>query len=112
VECDTFNTSSYYKGIPYLDVTCVYAKDTKSLVINVVNRHKEKAMPAEILNSSGTFAGTARAEEINSADIQAVYTFDKQKEYVPAPKEIEAKGREFTYSFPAHSFTQITVKID
>ena len=112
VECDTFSTSSYYKNIPYLDVTCVYAKDTKSLIINVVNRHKEKAITTEIVNSSGTFAGKARVEEINSEDIQAAYTFDKQNEYVPVPRELETKGNRFTYSFPAHSFTQITVKIE
>lgn len=112
VECDTFNTSSYYKGIPYLDVTCVYAKETKSLVINVVNRHKEKAITAEISNTSGAFAGKARVEEINSADIQTAYTFDKQKEYVPVPKVVEAMGHEFNYSFPAHSFTQMRVRID
>ena len=112
VECDTFSTSSYYKNIPYLDVTCVYAQDTKSLVINVVNRHKEKAIATAIVSNSGTFASKARAEEINSEDIRAPYAFDKQKDYVPVPKEIEAKGHEFTYPFPAHSFTQIAVKID
>jgi len=51
-------------------------------------------------------------EEINSDDIQAPYLFDKQKEYIPMPKEIEVNGIKFTYSFPAHSFTQITVLID
>ncbi len=112
VKCDTFSTSSYYKNIPYLDVTCVYAKDTKSLVINVVNRHKEKAIATAIVSTSGTFVPKARVEEINGEDIHAPYTFDKQKEYVPVPKEIDTKGHEFTYSFPAHSFTQITVKID
>jgi alpha-N-arabinofuranosidase len=112
VECDTFSTSGYYKNIPYLDVTCVYAKETRSLVINVVNRHREKAIATEIVNSSGTFAGKASVAEINSEDIHAPYTFDKQKQYIPVLKEIEAKGNKFTYSFPAHSFTQITVRID
>lgn len=111
VECDTFSTSSYYKNIPYLDVTCVYANETKSLVINVVNRHKEKAIATEIVSSSGAFAARATVEEINSDDIQAPYTFDNQRQYVPVPKEIEAKGNKFTYSFPAHSFTQIRVKV-
>lgn len=112
VQCDTFSTSSYYKGIPYLDVTCVYAKDTKSLVINVVNRNKDKTIATEIVNCSGSLAGKATVEEINSDDIQAPYTFDIQKEYIPVPKEIEVNGNKFDYSFPAHSFTQITVRID
>jgi alpha-N-arabinofuranosidase len=112
VECDTFSTSSYYNNIPYLDVTCVYVKETKSLLLNVVNRHKEKAITAEVMNVSATFAGKASVTEINSDDIHAPYTFEKQKQYVPLPREIEARGNKFTHSFPAHSFTQIAVQIE
>ena len=112
VQCDTFSTSSFYKNIPYLDVTSVYAKESKTIVINVVNRHKEKSIATEIVSNSGAFAGKASVAEINSEDIRAPYTFDKQKQYAPVPKEIEVKGNKFTYSFPAHSFTQITVKIE
>jgi alpha-N-arabinofuranosidase len=112
VQCDTFSTSSFYKNIPYLDVTSVYAKESKTIVINVVNRHKEKAIATEIVSNSGVFAGKASVAEINSEDIQAPYTFDKQKQYVPVPKELGVQGNKFTYTFPAHSFTQITVKID
>lgn len=112
VQCDTFSTSSFYKNIPYLDVTSVYTKESKTIVINVVNRHKEKAIPTEIVSNSGAFAGKASVAEINSEDIQAPYTFDKQKQYVPVPKELGVQGNKFTYTFPAHSFTQITVKID
>jgi len=112
VQCDTFSTSSFYKNIPYLDVTSVYAKELKTIVINVVNRHKEKAIATEIVSNSGAFAGKASVAEINSEDIQTPYTFDKQKQYVPVPKELGVQGNKFTYTFPAHSFTQITVRID
>ena len=112
VQCDTFSTSSYYKDISYLGVTCVYARDTKSLVINVVNRNKDEAIATEIASNSGTLEGKATPEEISSDDIQAPYTFDKQAQYVPVPKEIEVNGNKFHYSFPAHSFTQIMVEID
>ncbi|MGO9482546.1 MAG: alpha-L-arabinofuranosidase C-terminal domain-containing protein [Candidatus Kryptoniota bacterium] len=112
VQCDTFSTSRYYAGIPYLDVAYAYAKDSKSLVISVVNRNKDKAIAIEIVSNSGTFAGKTSAEEINSDDIQSFYVIDKQKEYLLVPKEIEAKGHKFIYSFPSHSFMQKTVKID
>lgn len=39
VECDTFNTEKF-KGIPFLDVTTVYNKETKTVYINVVNRQR------------------------------------------------------------------------
>ncbi len=112
VQCDTFSTTSYYDDIPYLDVSCVYKPDTKSLVINVVNRNEEKSISTEIVSKSGAFAGEASVTVINSENMKAPYTYDNRNEYIPVPKEIEAKGNKFDYTFPAHSFTQIRVKID
>ena len=54
VECDTFNTE-LYKGIPFLDVTTVYSKETRLVYINVINRHKDKAITADVMNTSGHF---------------------------------------------------------
>jgi alpha-N-arabinofuranosidase len=92
-------------------VTSVYSNQTNSLMINVVNRHKDEDISTEIINSSGTFLANASVSEINSDDIHAVYTFNKQEQYIPAVKELAVKGNKFIYSFPAHSFTQIILKI-
>jgi alpha-N-arabinofuranosidase len=110
VECDTFNTEKY-KGIPYLDVTSVYSKETNTVYINVINRHKDNAITADIISNSGTFSGKAEASLINCNSLTEVFAFDKQKEYLPAIKEIEIKGSKISSSFPAHSFTQIKVGI-
>ena len=110
VECDTFNTENY-KGIPYLDVTSVYNKETRTVFINVVNRNKDKAISTEIINSSGIFNGKAETSLVNCDSLDTPFTFDKQKEYVPATKEIEIKDGKISYSFPAHSFTQIKVGV-
>ena len=111
VQCDTFSTSAYYNDIPYLDVSCVYKPGTKTLVINVVNRHENKAVSTDIVSNSGDFTGKASVTLIDGKDIHAPYTYADRDDYVPVPKEISVKGREFTYSFPAHSFTQITVRV-
>lgn len=111
VKCDTFSTSPYYRGIPYLDVTSVYNKKTNSLVINVVNRQEKKAIATQIMSNSGDFAGKASVTTINSDNMKAAYTYVNREKYVPVPKEIRVAGSEFIYSFPAHSFTQIRVKI-
>ena len=111
VQCDTFNTEKY-KGIPYLDVTTVYNKETNTAFINVVNRDKDKAISAEIINDSGIFSGKAEASLIDSDSLNAFFTFDKQKEYIPDTKEIEIKGGKISYSFPAHSLTQIKVGVE
>jgi alpha-N-arabinofuranosidase len=112
VECETFDTSTIYKDIPYLDVTSVYSEDKELLIINVVNRHKDEAIVADIISSSGTFSGKASISEINRNDIYANYTFNEQEQYIPVTKELTVNGNKMVYSFPAHSFTQIKVKID
>jgi alpha-N-arabinofuranosidase len=115
VECDTFNTEKS-KGIPFLDVTAVYNKETNgqagTAFINVVNRHKDKAITAEIINSSGVFSGKAEASLVTSDSLNASFRFDKQEQYKPATKEFPVKGNTMSYSFPAHSFVQIKVRIE
>ena len=110
VECDTFNTEKY-KDIPYLDVTSVYSKGTNTVYINVINRHKDNTITADIISNSGAFSGKAEASLINCNSLTEPFTFDKQKEYIPATKEIEIKGNKLSCSFPAHSFTQIKVGV-
>ena len=110
VQCDTFNTDKY-KGIPYLDVTTVYNKETKTVFINVVNREKEKAIAAEIINDSGTLNGKAETSLIDCDSLNAVFTLDKQNEYIPTVKEIDVKENKLSFTFPAHSFTQIKVGV-
>jgi alpha-N-arabinofuranosidase len=108
VECDTFNTEKY-KGIPYLDVTAVHSKETNTVIINVVNRHKDKAITADIINSSGVFTGKAEVNLVTSDSLNASFTFDKQEQYIPVTEETEVDGNKIPCTFPPHSFTQIKV---
>ena len=110
VDCDTFNTEKY-KGIPFLDVTTVYSKETNLVIINVVNRHKDKEITAEVINSSGEFIGKAEVNIINSSLLEEQFTYDKQEQYLPVTKYVQVERNKISYSFPAHSFTQIKVGI-
>ena len=82
VECDTFNTAKY-KGIPFLDVTSVYSKETKTVYINVVNRNKDKAITTEITSNSGNFAEKQRSNVMNASSLEEPFAFDKQEQYKP-----------------------------
>src|SRR5664280_898111 len=82
VECDTFNTD-LYKGIPYLDVTTVYSKETGNIIINVVNRHKDKAITADIISASGEFTAKAEATLVAGNTLNDSFTYDKQSQYIP-----------------------------
>ena len=110
VQCDTFHTDKY-KGIPFLDVTAVYSKETNTVFINIINRHKENTINAEILNISGMFDGKAEASVINSESLTDPFTFDKQSQYVPSTKEVRFENNNLNYPVPPHSFTQIKVGI-
>ncbi len=110
VEGDTFNTAKF-KGIPYLDVTSTYSREKNIVFINVVNRHKDKAITADISNTSGGFVGKAEASLIAGMELQETFEFDKQAQYIPLTKEVETKNNKFSYTFPPHSFTQIKLSI-
>jgi alpha-N-arabinofuranosidase len=110
VSCDTFNTEKF-KGIPYLDVTTAYSKETNAVYINVINRHKDKAITTDITSTAGAFAGKAVASEINAVSLTDPFIFDKKDQYAPVSKEIDSKSGKLTYTFPPHSFTQIKVAV-
>ncbi|MCS3801564.1 alpha-L-arabinofuranosidase C-terminal domain-containing protein [Niastella sp. OAS944] len=110
VSCDLFNTTKF-SDIPYLDVTTTYSKETNTVFINVVNRHKEKAITADIVTTSANFAGKAEASLIAGAALNEVYEFDKHDQYVPVKKMVDTRGKQLTYTFPPHSFTQIKAGI-
>lgn len=108
VQCDTFNTEKY-TGIPFLDVSTTYSKENNVVYINVVNRHKDKAITADIINTATAFSGKAEASLLTATDLQEAFSFDKQSQYTPVKKEIDTKNNQLTYTFPPHSFTQIKV---
>jgi alpha-L-arabinofuranosidase len=110
VACDTFNTEKA-KGIPYLDVSTVYSKETNTVFINVVNRNKDKAITADVTSTSGDFTGKAVASLISADKLNDPFTFDQQAQYLPVTKEIETKNNRVTCTFPPHSFTQIKIAV-
>lgn len=109
VRCDTFDVDDFHKGIPYLDVSTVYVEDDHSLIINVVNRHKDEAIAADIISCSGDFTSEARVQEMYHEDWKESYTYANRDEYVPKTKRLSTDKTKMTYSFPPHSFTQISI---
>ncbi len=110
VDCNKYDTNEC-KGIAYLDATAVFDDATDTLFINVVNRHKDEPIETEILSTSGAFSGKAAASVVNRQNIHEDFTFDKKEEYIPVTNEFPVEGKKIIYSFPAHSFVQIKVKI-
>lgn len=110
VACDTFGTEKY-KGIPYLDATAVYNKASSIVYINVVNRHQSKTITTDLTAVAGSFTGQAEVSTINSDDLKAPFSLDKQSSYIPVSASIKLNGSRLQYAFPPHSFTQIKLTI-
>lgn len=110
VQCDTFNTEKY-KGIGFLDVTSAYSKETNTVFINVINRHQDKAITADILSTTGVLSPKAEVTIVTTDSLRDPFTFDKQGQYVPQVKEAGVENNKLTYTFPPHSFTQIKIGV-
>ena len=109
VESDKYDAGDY-KQIPYLDVSCVYNEQNQEIILNVVNRHQDKSIETSILNQFGKLAGKATVYEVNSGNLSDENSVAEQK-VKTREKEIGVNGDGFSYSFPAHSFTMIKIKI-
>jgi alpha-N-arabinofuranosidase len=110
VACDTFNTEKY-KGIPYLDVSAVYSAQENAVYVNIVNRHKDKAITADIINSSGVLNTKGEVSIISGKDLQETFSYDKKDEYLPERQQVDIKNNAFSYTFLPHSFTQIKILV-
>ena len=103
VDSPTYKTQKY-AAVPYLDVSAAY--DNGTLVLNVVNRHRDQPIEVEVQSQKGNFSGTFEVAEVNGPDIKAENTFGSTKVQT-AKKTISANGDRFKYQFPAHSYTMI-----
>lgn len=110
VECDTYASGEFDK-VPYLDVSSAYDEDSGYLVINVVNRHLEDAITTDIISQYGEFARTGTAYEVNGADVNIRNSKDETN-VETVETSFSAGGERFTYTFPAHSYTMLKLKID
>jgi alpha-N-arabinofuranosidase len=109
VDCGHYDAGDY-KNIPYLDVSTIYDPVRKTIILNVVNRNREKAIETSVLSQSGIFAGNATLQEINSGDLNDENSVNEQK-VKTRTGEVRTNGNSLVYTFPAHSFTMIQVKI-
>jgi alpha-N-arabinofuranosidase len=107
--CEKYS-NSIFKDIPYLDVTAVLNDSTRTLVVNVINRHETNAITADLVMQTGEFAGTARANEVNGK-IAAPGNPRAEEAVNSTSNDIKFKGNTIRYTFPAHSLTQLVIPV-
>jgi alpha-L-arabinofuranosidase len=100
--------SRRFDDIPYLDASASY--DNGSLVVNVVNRHKDQAIATEFELEDKQFGGAVEITEVNGPDIKAENSFERAL-VKPTERSTTAQGKMLRYSFPAHSYTMIRAQL-
>jgi alpha-L-arabinofuranosidase len=106
---DTYDTKDYQQ-VPYLDVSASYNPESRELLVNVVNRHEDRAIESGILNQKGLLEKDAEVFTVNAAALTDENSITEQK-VKTTEKKISIAGNTFSYNFPAHSFTMIKLKI-
>jgi len=101
-------SSRRFDDVPYLDASAGY--DNGSLVVNVVNRHRDQAIQTELELEDKEFGGAVEAIEVNGPDIKAANNFDGAP-VKPIQRSAPAQGKTVTYSFPPHSFTMLRARL-
>jgi alpha-N-arabinofuranosidase len=119
VDCETYATDEFFIGlgesttrqeeVPFLDVSASLNGD--EVIINVINRHKDKSITTDVISQSGNFNGTIEVYEVNGSNVKASNDFGVTEVQTHQKDPLKAKGNVLTYSFPAHSFTQLRAKI-
>jgi len=109
VDCEKYS-NRVFSGIPYLDVTALLSDSAKTVIVNVVNRHEKDALTAEVVLQGGAYTGSATAKEINAEAVNAANTRTREAVAITT-REIQFQGSTLSYSFPAHSFTQLLVAV-
>jgi alpha-N-arabinofuranosidase len=121
VKCDTYDTEPFYIGpseherptqqsnVPYLDVSASLDGDT--VVIAVVNRHRDEAIRTDIVLQEGSFAGPLAVYEVNGPDIKTANDFEAEQVATREKPVITAADDQAECTFPPHSFTLLKGQI-
>jgi alpha-L-arabinofuranosidase len=92
----------------YLDVSATWDPRSREVVVNVLNRSKDKDISAAIENQSGAWAGPVSVWQMNHADLKATHTFGDDQKLRPKTSSATLTGGQYT--FPAHSLTILRLK--
>ena len=94
--------------MPYLDASA--ALDGPTLIVNVVNRHRDQAVETDIELEDRQFGGMVEIAEVNARDLKAENSFEETN-VKKLQRSAKAEKNLLRYSFPAHSFTMLKAKL-
>lgn len=100
--------SRRFGEVPYVDTSAAY--DNGSLVLNVVNRHRDQPIECEFQTQDKQFSGAVEIAEVNGPDIKAENDFGSIKVQA-VTRSARADGGTLRYTAPPHSYTMLKTRI-
>ena len=110
----TYTVENRPRPIPYLDVSATLAPDRREIVLNVLNRSRDRDITARVDNQEGTLGRQASVWEMNRPDLKATHTFGDDRKVRPVTRDVTLAldGGGFVYTFPAHSLTVLRLRLE
>jgi alpha-N-arabinofuranosidase len=103
VSSPTYKIPQRQQEAAYLDVSATWDPKTREVVVNVLNRSKDRDITAAIENQSGNWSGPAAVWQMNNSDLKTTHTFGDDQKVRPKTSTTTLTGGQYT--FPAHSLT-------
>ncbi len=90
---------------PLLDAVATRDDAGRALAIAVVNRHRDRDLPATLDFGRTTITGPIEAWEVNGPDVTATNSFDDPRAVDVRERRLAGRGAMREHTFPAHSVT-------
>jgi alpha-L-arabinofuranosidase len=103
LDCPAYESKSFGKAT-YLDVSS--SIDNGTVTMNVVNRHLDREIEAEIEVQDAAFKGSFEVAFVTGPDIKSENDFGKTT-VSTVKSTAAAKGNKLLHSFPPHSYTML-----
>jgi len=98
-----------FADTPYLDVSATTTDSRGKFTLAVVNRNPSSDIPADVAVEGFNIPSTADSYELNGPAVDASNTFATPNAVGVKRKQASGLGQKFSYTFPAHSLTVITM---
>jgi alpha-N-arabinofuranosidase len=103
VDCPSYESKHYGKAA-YLDISA--SLENAVITLNVVNRHLDQEVEAEIEVQDGNFGPAFEAQTVTGPDIKVQNDFNQSLVRAEA-SAVTAKGSRLRYRFPPKSYTML-----
>lgn len=96
--------SKRFDGVAYIDASAGY--ENGGMTLNIVNRHKDLPVDADVLLEDKQFAGPVHISEVNGPDIKSENNFETAPVGV-AERTAATEGNSLHVRLAPHSFTML-----